>query len=195
MPTVYVNNEAVEFGADEKINCIQAAQRVSEEIPHYCWHPSLSVVASCRMCLVEIGQKKPDGTIAMQPKLIPGCQTPVTDGMVIVSDSEKVKAGIELEIQPFEGDGLIFKRSDAEVARKIKFDGKDYPDLAPNADPGSAFSGRRVNERSLEIAEKLRGNITGTRQIELSPDLKTLTITVRLVGQNRPKSVLVFDRK
>ena len=44
------------------------------------------------MCLVEIGQKKPDGTVAMQPKLIPGCQTPVTDGMVIVSDSEKVKA-------------------------------------------------------------------------------------------------------
>jgi NADH-quinone oxidoreductase subunit G len=43
------------------------------------------------MCLVEVGQKKPDGTVAMQPKLIPGCQTPVTDGMVIVSDSEKVK--------------------------------------------------------------------------------------------------------
>jgi NADH-quinone oxidoreductase subunit G len=92
MPTVYVNNEPVEFAAEEKINCIQAAQRVGAEIPHYCWHPALSVVASCRMCLVEIGQKKPDGTIAMQPKLIPGCQTPVTDGMVIVSDSEKVKA-------------------------------------------------------------------------------------------------------
>jgi NADH-quinone oxidoreductase subunit G len=44
------------------------------------------------MCLVEVGQKKPDGSVAMQPKLIPGCQTPVTDGMVIVSDSEKVKA-------------------------------------------------------------------------------------------------------
>ena len=92
MPTVFVNNVPIEFGSDEKINCIQAAQRVGEEIPHYCWHKSLSVVASCRMCLVEIGQKKPDGTIAMQPKLIPGCQTPVTDGMVIVSNSEKVKA-------------------------------------------------------------------------------------------------------
>jgi NADH-quinone oxidoreductase subunit G len=92
MPTVYVNNTPLEFGADEKINCVQAAQRVGAEIPHYCWHPALSVVASCRMCLVEIGQKKPDGSIAMQPKLIPGCQTPVTDGMVIVSDSEKVKA-------------------------------------------------------------------------------------------------------
>jgi NADH-quinone oxidoreductase subunit G len=92
MPTVYVNNKTLEISADEKLNCIQAAQRVNDEIPHYCWHPDLSVVASCRMCLVEIGQKKPDGTIAMQPKLIPGCQTPVTDGMVIVSDSEKVKA-------------------------------------------------------------------------------------------------------
>jgi NADH-quinone oxidoreductase subunit G len=92
MPTVYVNNTALEFGADEKINCVQAAQRLGMEIPHYCWHPALSVVASCRMCLVEIGQKKPDGSVAMQPKLIPGCQTPVTDGMVIVSDSDKVKA-------------------------------------------------------------------------------------------------------
>jgi NADH-quinone oxidoreductase subunit G len=92
MPTVYVNNKTLELGADEKLNCIQAAQRLGDEIPHYCWHPDLSVVASCRMCLVEIGQKKPDGSIAMQPKLIPGCQTPVTDGMVIVSDSEKVKA-------------------------------------------------------------------------------------------------------
>jgi len=92
MPTVYVNNEPIEFGAEERINCVQAAQRAGVEIPHYCWHPALTVVASCRMCLVEVGQKKPDGTIAMQPKLVPGCQTPVTDGMVVVSDSDKVKA-------------------------------------------------------------------------------------------------------
>ncbi len=92
MPTVYVNNKQIEIGADERINCVQAAQRIDVEIPHYCWHPALSLVASCRMCLVEVGQKKPDGSVAMQPKLIPGCQTPVTDGMVIVSDSEKVKA-------------------------------------------------------------------------------------------------------
>jgi hypothetical protein len=52
-----------------------------------------------------------------------------------------------------------------------------------------------VNERSLEITDKLKGKITGTRQIELSTDLKTLTMTVRLVGQSRPKSILVFDRE
>lgn len=92
MPTVIVNNKPVEIGANEKLNCIQVAQRAGDEIPSYCWHHDLSVVASCRMCLVEVGEKKPDGSIAMQPKLSPGCQTPVKDGMVIVSNSEKVLA-------------------------------------------------------------------------------------------------------
>lgn len=92
MPTVIVNNKPVEIGASERLNCIQAAERAGVEIPHYCYHHDLSVVASCRMCLVEMGDKKPDGTIAMQPKLFPGCQTPVKDGTVIVSDSEKVRA-------------------------------------------------------------------------------------------------------
>lgn len=91
MPTVIVNNKPVEIGASERLNCIQAAERAGVEIPHYCYHHDLSVVASCRMCLVEVGDKKPDGTIAMQPKLFPGCQTPVKDGTVIVSDSQKVR--------------------------------------------------------------------------------------------------------
>ena len=91
MPIVIVNNKPVEIGPSERLNCIQAAQRAGVEIPSYCWHPDLSVVASCRMCLVEMGDKKPDGTIAMQPKLFPGCQTPVKDGTVIVSDSKKVR--------------------------------------------------------------------------------------------------------
>jgi hypothetical protein len=112
------------------------------------------------------------------------------------SESEKVKAGIELQIQPYEGDGLSFNSGpDAKMAKRMKFDGNDYPDLSPNGDTGSAYSGRRVNERSLEITEKFKGKITGTRQIELSGDLKTLTVTVRLVGQSRPKSILVYDRE
>jgi hypothetical protein len=111
------------------------------------------------------------------------------------SDSEKVKAGIELQIEPYEGDGLSFNGPDAEMNKRMKFDGKDYPDLDPNGGAGSASSGRRVNERSLEITDKFKGKITGTRQIELSTDLKTLTMTVRLEGQNRPKNVFVFERE
>jgi len=91
MATVLVNGKEVEIGASERLNCIQAAAKVGVEIPAYCWHPALSVVASCRMCLVEVGDKKPDGTVAMQPKLVPGCQTPAKDGTVIISDSQKVK--------------------------------------------------------------------------------------------------------
>jgi hypothetical protein len=79
--------------------------------------------------------------------------------------------------------------------KKMKFDGNDYPEVDPNGAPGSASSGRRVNERSLEITDKFKGKITGTRQVELSADLKTLTMTVRLVDQNRPKNIFVFDRE
>jgi NADH-quinone oxidoreductase subunit G len=80
----------VEIG-DEKLNCIQAARKAGVEIPHYCWHPALSVVASCRMCLIEVGERKPDGTLAMQPRVVPGCQTPVKDGTVIIPDSHRAK--------------------------------------------------------------------------------------------------------
>ncbi|MGD9637368.1 MAG: molybdopterin-dependent oxidoreductase [Pirellulales bacterium] len=92
MPTAIINNESVEFREDERLNCIQAAQRIGFEIPSYCWHPALSVVASCRMCLVEIGQKKPDGQIVMEGKLVPGCQQLVKDGTVVVANSDKVRA-------------------------------------------------------------------------------------------------------
>ncbi len=99
MPTVTINNKPVEIGAAERLNCIQAADRAGVEIPSYCWHPDLSVVASCRMCLVEVGDTKPDGSIAMQPKLVPGCQTPVKDGTVIISDSPKVKAAQQATLE------------------------------------------------------------------------------------------------
>jgi len=112
------------------------------------------------------------------------------------SESATVKAGIELQIQPYEGEGLSFKRSDQEMVKGIKLDGNDYPDLDANGgDKGTTYSGRRVNERSLEITEKFKGTITDTRRIELSRDLKTLTVTVHLVGQSKPQSILVYDRE
>jgi NADH-quinone oxidoreductase subunit G len=83
MATVYVNDKPVEIG-NERLNCVQAAERAGIHIPHYCYHPALTVVASCRMCLVEMGDVK-DGKVTMIPKVFPGCQTPVKDGAVIVT--------------------------------------------------------------------------------------------------------------
>jgi len=91
MATVTINGHDIAIGDDERLNVVQAAQRAGVEIPHYCWHPSLSVVASCRMCLVEIGEKKPDGAVSMMPKVVPACQTPAKAGTVVVTDSKKVK--------------------------------------------------------------------------------------------------------
>lgn len=90
MATVYVNDKPVDIGT-EKLNLVQAAGKAGVFIPHYCWHPALSVVASCRMCLVEAGEKKPDGTVAMQPRVVPACQTPARDGTIVITNSPKAK--------------------------------------------------------------------------------------------------------
>ena len=100
MAVVYVNGKPTEIGDKERLNCIQAAARAGVFVPSYCWHPALTVVASCRMCLVEVGEKKDDGSIAMQPKVVPGCQTPVKNNTVIVTDSPKAKAA---QAQTLEG--------------------------------------------------------------------------------------------
>jgi hypothetical protein len=112
------------------------------------------------------------------------------------SESAKVKAGIELQVKPYEADGLSFKRSDEETPKMIKLDGNDHRDLdQKGGDKGTAYLGGRLNERTLEITEKSQGKITSTRQIELSPDLKTLTMTTRLVGQSKPQSIFVYTRE
>ncbi len=97
MPKVIVND--IEVDADPKDNCILAARKAGVEIPHYCWHEALSVVASCRMCLVEVGERKEDGSVVMGPKLVPGCQTPIKEGTVIKTDTPKVKTSQALTLE------------------------------------------------------------------------------------------------
>ncbi|MCZ7650864.1 MAG: 2Fe-2S iron-sulfur cluster-binding protein [Thermoanaerobaculia bacterium] len=73
MPTVTIDDRIVEVPAGT--NLIDAGQRVGVQIPHYCYHPRLSVVGQCRMCMVEI-----EG----MPKLQAACSTQVVkDGMVV----------------------------------------------------------------------------------------------------------------
>ena len=73
--------DGVEVEVQEGINCIEAAKAAGIHVPHFCYHPSLSVVGQCRMCLVEI-----EG----MPKLQAGCSTTVKDGMKIHVWNEKV---------------------------------------------------------------------------------------------------------
>ncbi len=92
MTRVLIDQHEIEIPDDARLNGIQAAALAGVEIPHYCWHPGLSVVGSCRMCLVEVGTRDAvSGEISMMPKLTPACNTLVKGGMVLVTNSEKVQ--------------------------------------------------------------------------------------------------------
>jgi hypothetical protein len=110
------------------------------------------------------------------------------------STSEKVNSVFEIQIRPYEEGGLSFVVPAEDFTKSLKFDGKDYPNQGPNVSPGSASSGRRVNERNLEITDKKNGKTIATQKIEISLDLKTLTMTVQPVGRSKP-NILVFDRE
>jgi len=91
MAIVIVDGQEIEIGDDERLNGVQVAALGGIDIPRYCWHPALSVAASCRMCLVEVGKRDAQtGKITMMPRLVPACQTPASDGTVFVTNSEKV---------------------------------------------------------------------------------------------------------
>jgi hypothetical protein len=98
-----------------------------------------------------------------------------------------------LQIRPYEENGLSFIRSPQDT-RNLKFDGKNYPVEGRGVAQGSTSSARRVDEHTLEIIDKVNGKITRTERRELSPDLKTLTRTVRPVGQRDP-NIFVFERQ
>jgi hypothetical protein len=98
-----------------------------------------------------------------------------------------------LQIRPYERNGLSFVRSPQDT-RNLKFDGKDYPVQGPGVAEGSTSSARRVDERTLEITDKVNGTITRTERRELSADLKTLTRTTRPVHQRDP-NIFVFAKQ
>jgi len=90
MPKIIIDNQ--EIVCREGVSVLQAALEAGRDVPHYCYHPGLSVVASCRLCLMEMQMPHPrTREMDWSPKLVPSCQTPVRDGMVVRFDSAKVR--------------------------------------------------------------------------------------------------------
>src|SRR6476659_5801260 len=81
MPKITVDGKTIE--CKERQNILQACLDAGVQLPYYCYHPGLSIPASCRICLVEV-----EGI----PKLVPSCQTPVRDGMTVSTKSTKAVA-------------------------------------------------------------------------------------------------------
>lgn len=72
----------IEAGA----SIIQAADRAGVTIPRYCYHDKLAIAGNCRMCLVDVER---------MPKLIASCAMPVQNGMVVKTDTERIKKARE----------------------------------------------------------------------------------------------------
>ncbi len=89
MPTATINGRPCEFEGRPTI--LQVALDNDIAIPHYCYHPGLSVVASCRICLAEVAAPDPrqDNKVSMMPKLMPACQTIISEGMEVDTNSPK----------------------------------------------------------------------------------------------------------
>lgn len=81
MPKCIIDGKEFEFTPGEMV--IQIADRNGVEIPRFCYHPALTVVAQCRMCAVEVEK---------MPKLQTACSLPAGDGMIVHTNTPKVKA-------------------------------------------------------------------------------------------------------
>ncbi|HMN22016.1 MAG TPA: NADH-quinone oxidoreductase subunit NuoG [Ottowia sp.] len=78
MVELEINGQKVEVAEGSVL--MQAAEKAGIYIPHFCYHKKLSIAANCRMCLVDIEK---------MPKPMPACATPVTQGMIVRTKSEK----------------------------------------------------------------------------------------------------------
>jgi NADH-quinone oxidoreductase subunit G len=79
MPKITIDGKEFEAPAGKTI--IEVARDNGIEIPHFCWHPKLSVSGNCRMCLVEVEKS---------PKLVIACSTQAADGMVVHTANPRV---------------------------------------------------------------------------------------------------------
>ena len=86
--TISINGQDVKAQPGQRV--IEVIQTL-EDVPHYCYHPGLSIAASCRLCAVELGQKDQEtGEVKMIPKMMMSCEAVVRDGMVVKTTTEKV---------------------------------------------------------------------------------------------------------
>ncbi len=94
MPTVTIDNIALEFEGRPKL--LQFCLDRGIDVPHFCYHPEMSIPANCRQCLVKVGTPAVDRetrkvqldengnpVIRYFPKLQTGCSMDITDGMVV----------------------------------------------------------------------------------------------------------------
>eukprot|EP00596_Hydrurales_sp_CCMP1899_P001021 CAMPEP_0119042706 /NCGR_PEP_ID=MMETSP1177-20130426/16096_1 /TAXON_ID=2985 /ORGANISM="Ochromonas sp, Strain CCMP1899" /LENGTH=291 /DNA_ID=CAMNT_0007009681 /DNA_START=74 /DNA_END=949 /DNA_ORIENTATION=- len=88
MNMIKVNN--VNFWVKSGMSVLEACKYVGINIPRFCYHETLSVAGNCRMCLVEVGKS---------PKPVASCALPISNGMVVYTDTPLVKKARETIVE------------------------------------------------------------------------------------------------
>ncbi len=100
---VKVNINGTDYMVDAGLNILEACKSVGVEVPFFCYHPSLKVAGSCRMCLIQMGTPARDRAtgepildengvqkIAWMPKPVIACGTNVSNGMHVITNNEMI---------------------------------------------------------------------------------------------------------
>ncbi|MCY6485821.1 NADH-dependent [FeFe] hydrogenase, group A6 [Clostridium aestuarii] len=88
METVKLTIDGIEIEVEKGITILEAARKSGVEIPTLCFLKEINEVSSCRVCLVEVG-----------PKLLPSCTVKVEDGMVVKTNTPKVRSARKTVVQ------------------------------------------------------------------------------------------------
>jgi len=84
MPKLTIDDKEIEV--EDGLTVMQACEHAGIEVPHFCFHERLKIAGNCRMCLVEMERV---------PKPIASCAMPVSEGMVIKTNTPKIKKARE----------------------------------------------------------------------------------------------------
>src|SRR6202789_1510400 len=137
---VTVDNKVIE--APEGETLLQVMLHAGLDIPHYCYHPKLSIDGSCRLCQVKI-----EGV----PKLQIACNTPVKDGMVVHAADDEValarRGGIEVL--------LVNHPLDCPIRDKAGECWLQNYAMRCGSRPGRTVDARRKHGKRLEIGERM----------------------------------------
>ena len=90
MPKITIDNQEIEVAEDTTL--LEAAKKLGIEIPILCYHKALGPYGACRVCIVEI-------VYSGKSKLTTACTYPAWDGLVVRTDSEKVKAARRFSVE------------------------------------------------------------------------------------------------
>lgn len=133
MVNIVINGKSIEVPSD--ITILEAARIAKIEVPHLCYLKDINEIGACRLCVVEV-----EG----EDRLIPACENKVREGMVIKTNSPKVRNAVRNNLE------LILSKHKAECTSCVRSGNCQLQDLANDYNLTCEYRDKDDNEKRLE---------------------------------------------